>query len=129
MAARTVTWPPRLEGGRWKMTADLTVPGGDRGEALRQLIRLSLPTGGPGGNPWNVQAGTWFGDATWTEASGRGGRGLRSKITTLFKRLERQRRAKLDSVDVQIPDSATILVSIGYHDLETGGRESLEVTL
>lgn len=131
MASRSVTWPPRLQGGRWALTADPsdgTADKWDRGEALRQVIRLSL-LGGPGGNPWNVQAGVGLEGVAFTGKGKADLRGLRTAVRARFQQLERQRRAKFESMDVDTSEPGVVKVSIRYHDLETDGRDALEITL
>lgn len=131
MAGRTVTWPPRLTGGRWDMTADpsdATADKWDRGEALRQVIRLSL-LGGPGDNPWNVQAGVGVEGVAFVGKGRADLRGLRTYVRQRFAALERQRRAKLESMDLDTSTPGVVKVSIRYHDLETDGRDALEITL
>lgn len=108
--------------------SDATADKWDRGEALRQVIRLSL-LGGPGDNPWNVQAGVGVEGVAFASKGRAAIAGLRSYVRARFATLERQRRAKLESMDVDTATPGVVKVSIRYHDLETDGRDSLEITL
>lgn len=113
------------------MTADPSDATADkwaRGEALRQVIRLSL-LGGPGDNPWNVQAGVGVEGVAFVGKGRDDLRGLRTYVRGRFVALERQRRAKLEGIDFNTDTPGVVVVSIRYHDLETDGRDALEITL
>ena len=127
---RTIRWPPN--GGRVELTADPDDGAADveaRGEALRQVVRLSV-LDGRSGNPWNAADRLGVGDATFAQVSSRRNAGLQARIREQFARLERTRRAKLQGVSARRDpdDRAAVIVAVEYADLETGGREKMEVT-
>lgn len=121
---RTVAWPPDLRGGACRLTADPRDPAAlDRGEALRQAIRLSL-LDGSSAHPWNTGLG--LPDPTFGAARA-ASRAIESRVADRFRALESERRARLVSVSVSVSGSTTLVV-VDYEDLEQGDRRSLEVT-
>lgn len=124
---RTIAWPPKIEGGRLGMTADPADPNPpNRSEALRQAIRLSL-LDGRSANPWNQRQGLGLDNPTFAPKSGATQARISQRIRELFSGLERTRRAKLASLSFQTDDPGALGVLIEYTNLETGGRESMEI--
>jgi len=123
---RTVIWPPKVVGGRLAMTEDPATDPVDPSAALRQVIRLSV-LDGTSTNPWNKGVGTTDQSFKRSDAGTRAR--LRARVASVFGRLERTHRAKL--VGISFPpdpsNPATMTVLVEYTDLETGGRESLEI--
>ena len=126
---RTIRWPPKVRGGRLPMTEDPESDPLDADAALRQIIRLNL-LDGTSGNPWGGQAGgaglqdqTFARNAPTTKAV------IRSKVRRVFQSLERTHRAKLVGLEFpRDPDRpARLVVRIVYSNLETGGRQSMEI--
>lgn len=127
---KTLAWPPRLENGGLAMTASPDDPDAtDRGEALRQIVRLCvLP--GENANPWNPELGVP--DGTFQPDRLRDRATVEARIRTRFSELERQRRARLVSVTFGTSTDGglqTRTVALVYEDLEQGGRENLEVSI
>lgn len=124
---RTIRWPPQVIGGRLAMTADPASDPIDQNEALRQIIRLSL-LDGTNSNPWNDVG---LDDPTFTTMNATSRARIRSAIRDVFDQLERTHRAKLSSVvfkDDTDADAPALKAVIAYINLETGGRERMEVT-
>ncbi len=123
---RTIRWPLQVSGGRLVMTADPDSGGGDQTESLRQIIRLALKSG-RSTNAWTERQSLGLRDATFGVDYAR----TRQSITRIFARLERLKRAKLAEVSFAIsPDKdGELKVAISYVDLETQGRERMEVAL
>lgn len=124
---RTVTWPPVVRGGRLQMTEPAATRAPlDGGAALRQIIRLNL-LDGSSTNPWNADAGTP--DQAFKSNDPATRARLRSRVLDVFRRLERTKRAKLVSLafprDPENP--GRLIVRIEYSDLESGGRQDLEI--
>lgn len=128
MAKRTITWPPVVEGGRLSMTADPTgaADADARGAALRQVIRLRLGDG-YSTNGFNAPDRLGIADPTFGAASVSGLATIRSEVVRHFRALERERRAKLVTVAVDPGQAGTVTVRIEYEDLETGGRDRMEL--
>lgn len=124
---RTMTWPPQVQGGRASMTPDPDSDPLDPNVALRQVIRLAI-LDGTSSNPWNSGIGTP--DATFKSNDGTTKARLRTRIRAVFKRLERTHRAKLASLSFpRDPTQPSVLnVEIAYINLETGGRDRMEIT-
>lgn len=123
---RTIRWPMQVSGGRLVMTADPDSGAGDQTEALRQIIRQALKSG-RSTNAWTERQNLGLRDATFGVDYAR----TRHSITRVFARLERLKRAKLSEVSFAThPDKAGELhVTISYVDLETQGRERMEVAV
>lgn len=122
---RSIAWPPELNGGRIRLTADpADATASDRGEALRQAIRLSL-FDASSANPWQPQIGVP--DATFGSASAGARARLEQAVVDRFAALASERRARLVSVSVSVSGSA-LGVRVEYEDLEQGQRRSLEVS-
>jgi hypothetical protein len=124
---RTIAWPPVISGGRMKMTEAPSARAPlDAGAALRQVIRLAL-LDGTSGNPWNGAAGTP--DQAFRSNDPATRARLRSRVHEVFRRLERTKRAKL--IALTFPrdalNPASLIVRIEYSDLESGGRQDLEI--
>lgn len=127
---RSIAWPPRLENGGLALTADPDDPDAtDRGEALRQIVRLCvLP--GENANPWNPELGVP--DATYQPDRHRDRAAHERRVRRRFSELERQRRARLVSLDYSTTTAnglQELAVRVIYEDLEQGGREDLEVSI
>lgn len=126
---RTIRWPPTVEGGRLVLTADPDDTDADtdaRGEGLRQIIRLRL-LDGRSDNAFNEPDNLGIRDPTFSQANAAGLARLRAEVTRHFRELERQRRAKLVSVAVNQAEAGTVEIRIEYEDLETGGRDRMEL--
>ncbi len=123
---RTILWPPTVAGGRLLMTEDPDSDPRDPNVALRQIIGLAL-LGAESSNPWNTEGGR---DPTYARNSAATRARLSSRVREVFAGLERTHRAKLVGVTFPAdPDHPEALnVRIDYHNLETGGRASLELT-
>ena len=124
---RTIRWPPVVRAGRLLKTESPTARElTDPGAALRQVIRLAL-LDGTSGNPWNDDTG--LPDQTFRPNDPATRARIRAKVNEVFRRLERTKRAKL--VGISFPrdpaDGATLTVRIEYADLESGGRQDLEI--
>lgn len=121
---RTMAWPPVVEHGRARMTADPDDPAADdRGEALRQIIRLNVMDGG-NANPFNPPIGV--DSIVFKRGQERDLSVMRSQVAERFRTLERQRRARLVDVVIDKAEGA-VMVRVTYEDLETQRRENLEV--
>lgn len=123
MAKRSIRWPLDLENGRVQYTDDPSDPSADRGEELRQVIRLRLFPG-TSANAWNDNLGT--ADQTFKPMTARSDGEIRASVKAHFATLERRRRAKLATLTITRPNPSTRLVAIEYDDLEMGGRGRLE---
>lgn len=113
--ARTVRWPPDLRAGRLAWTAD-------PGEAVRQIVRLSL-SAASSANPFSSDRSLEAFDALDAAGETR----VRDRIRAVFVRLERERRARL--LDLRISrdrGAGEVRAVIEYEDLETSRRERLE---
>lgn len=122
---RTIVWPPQLSGGRCAMTPDPNSPGDDPDEALRQIVRLALFEG-TSTNAWNVRDRLGIADPAFGPVSVAGQARLRAEIERQFKRLEKSRRAKLVAVTFR-PGDAQMLLDVEYENLESGGRDRMEI--
>lgn len=123
MPKRSVRWPFRIVGGKVPWTADPMLPGADRAESLRQIIRarfLDVSTR----HPWRAPDG--LPDLAFTIADARRCSAIRERVVAFFRGLEGRRRAKLISVEVS-PRDGRIVGRCSYLDLEEGRREELEV--
>lgn len=120
---RTIVWPPRLDGGRLAMTADPEDEDAqDPGQALRQIVALAV-RGGSSAHPWHDpdDADPTFARGPASEAR------IRLRVRRVFDRLERTHRARLADLSIRrFPGG--LAVQIAYTDLETGGRQSMEIT-
>lgn len=124
---RTVAWPPQLVGGRLAMTEAATVADPiDPSAALRQVIRLSI-LDGRSGHAWNERQGLGLNDPTFAPSSGPTRARIAARVREVFQGLERTRRAKLATLTFKTPDPGTLELVIEYTNLETGGRESMEI--
>lgn len=124
---RTILWPPKVLGGRLAMTEDPSSDPVDPGAALRQIIRLNLLDGSHA-NPFHGTGGVP--DATFRAADPTTRARLRSDVREVFRRLERTHRAKLIGQSFAPPDPdapGRLVLQIEYEDLETGGRQNMEI--
>lgn len=122
---RTIRWPPRIVGGRVVMTADPEVEDSDPNEALIQTMALGLLPG-TSTNPWNDRDRIGVDDQTFSAVDGPQRRIRRALVERRFRLLERERRAKLVSVQESTRSGETV-VRIEYDNLETGERVATEV--
>jgi hypothetical protein len=123
---RTITWPPRIVGGRLAMTEDPARDPQDPSAALRQVIRLSLMDG-RSGHAWNERQGLGLNDPTFAPSSGATRARIGQRVREVFTGLERNHRAKLAASTFNTTDPATLSLVIEFTNLETGGRESMEI--
>lgn len=124
---RTIPWPPVVVGGRLAMTEDPNGEPQDPDAALRQVIRLNL-LDGSNANPWNGTIGTP--DPTFRPASSATRARLEARVREVFRGLERTHRAKLSTVTFEPTnpsDPALLALRVVYVNLETGGRQSMEI--
>lgn len=119
---RTLVWPPVLEGGRAAMTPDPDEDAPDSGMCLRQTIALGL-LDGESTHPWGDRQ---VPDATFDRRSIQDAPRRRARIVERFRRLERDRRARLISVEELQAPAGEILIRVLYEDLESGERMSFE---
>ena len=125
---RTVAWPPVIVGGRLAMTEDPATPVQvDPSAALRQVIRLSV-LDGRSSHAWNERQGLGLADPAFSPRSGATRARIAQRVRGVFAGLERTRRAKLAALTFPAADPATLSLVIEYTNLETGGRESMEIT-
>lgn len=111
------------------MTPDPADPDAASDVALRQLVAIAVQDG-RSGNPFQGPLGVP--DPTWRSTGNRDAAALRAQIQERFRALERARRARLVSVSVSVSAQtgyAGQKVGIVYENLETGGREQMEVSL
>lgn len=126
MAKRSIEWPPRVVGGRLAMTPDVTT-GGSPTVALGQIVALSLLDAG-NANPFNATDELGVADPTFSPMSAGGQAVIRARVQKQFARLARERRARL--VALAFERSEDVLTAVlTYDDLETGGRERLQVPI
>lgn len=124
---RTVAWPPVIVGGRLAMTEDPTDSDPvDPSAALRQVIRLSV-LDGRSGHAWNERQGLGLNDPSFAPSSGATRARIAQRVREVFTGLERARRAKLANLTFNTTDPSTLALVIEYTNLETGGRESMEI--
>lgn len=127
MAARSILWPPVLEGGRLEMTPDLDDPAtldGDLDLELSQIIALSLLSYRCA-NPFNTGLG--MADPTWSAQDSATETAIRARVTARFKVLEGTRRARLDAITfARSPATGVLTCSIAYHSLETSRAGRVE---
>lgn len=128
---RSILWPPKLAGGRLAMTPDPNDPGADFDVELRQIIGLGL-LDGSSGNPFNAGDELGVNDPTFRGATNAERGVIRGQIRRRFRRLERDRRARLVSVEFRtdtVQGNPRLLADITYTNLETGERRDMELAI
>lgn len=122
---RSIRWPPDLTGGRMALTADPDDPlATDRGEAVRQLVRLACLDPSTS-NPWDLGLADRVGVPESAFAGAGAEAAVRSRLDLQFGELERQRRARLLEVRISSRDGERD-VAVLYEDLEQGTRHELQ---
>lgn len=127
MPKRSVRWPLRLVRGRVELTPDPVAPGGnvDRGESLRQIVRARL-LDTSSAHPFRPLVG--LGDVAFRLSDPRERSAAVDRIVASFAGLERARRAKIVSVEIDPPgEGGKVRVRCSYYDLELGQLRDLEV--
>ena len=122
---RTIIWPPVIDGGQVMMTPDPDLESSDEDQALEQSLGLGLLPGNSS-NPWNTQEGVGVPDQTFSAINGASRRVRRGEVEERFASLERERRARLVSINERTSADGAVFVEIEYENLETGERSRLE---
>jgi hypothetical protein len=114
----SIQWPPDLESGRAALV--------DGADELRQVIRLAL-LDAQNGNPFNSDLDPG-GEAVWAAMAPAASGEAAARVRSVFARLERERRARLEAVDVaDAGATGDRTITVRYLDLETGRPDVLEV--
>ena len=122
---RTMVWPPVLVAGRAQMTPK---PEEDiENEALQQLLVWVVQDAATM-HPWTRQRRLGITDRTFSSARVKDQALLSADIRTRFSELERNRRARLVSLEI-VYEKGELSAKLGYEDLERGGRKDLGVSL
>lgn len=109
------------------MTPDPDDADADPNVQLRQAIGLTL-LDGTSLNPFNASDTLGVADPTFKGATAAELATMRGNIRRQFSRLERNRRARLSGVTFT-RDGTKLTAEIVYVNLETGGRQNMELSI